>query len=278
MRARLYTRVLVRASVPVVATPLSDFEAVMGAVSSITRRPRRRRARHMLELWRLFRDEPNNPGAFYRQLATDAVADLEQRHGALAGRRIADIGCGPGYYTRAFAASGAVVVPIERDQDELETDEALPSGAILGDATQLPLRSSGVDGVFCSNMLEHTPDPARVIDEIVRVLRPGGWSYVSFTNWCSPWGGHEMSPYHLLGSKLGPKVYERRHGTDHKHRVGVNLFPLHIGHMLRVVRSRDDVRVHSIEARYWPFLSFVTRIPGVRELVTWNCVIRLSKV
>jgi hypothetical protein len=86
-----------------------------------------------------------------------------------------------------------------------------------------------------------------------------------------------MSPYHLLGPKLGPRLYERRHGTEHKHHVGVNLFPLHIGRMLRVVRAQPGVSVEKVEPRYWPFASFITRIPAVREVFTWNCVIRMSK-
>ena len=250
----------------------------MGATGSIARPSSRGRVRRMLELWRLFRAERRDPGPFYRRLAADAVADLERRHGGLNGRRIADLGCGPGYYTRAFAATGAIVVPIERDRAELGEGDSLLSGVVVGDATRLPVRSADIDGVFCSNMLEHTPDPAQVVDEIVRVLRPGGWVYLSFTNWFSPWGGHEMSPYHLLGPKLGTKLYERIHGKDHKHRVRENLFPLHISQVRRMVRSREDVRVDAIEPRYWPFASFVTRIPGLREVLTWNCVIRFSKV
>ena len=43
------------------------------------------------------------------------------------------------------------------------------------------------------------PDPMGLIEEMIRVTRPGGLVYLSFTNWYSPWGGHEMSPWHYLG-------------------------------------------------------------------------------
>lgn len=230
-----------------------------------------------LELWRLFRAERDDPGPFYRRLAGDAVAQLERRHGSLAGRRIADLGCGPGYYSEAFRAVGAFVVPLEGDPAELRLHGAPPADALVGDAGRLPLRDTSLDGVFCSNMLEHTPEPERVIDETLRVLVPGGWAYVSFTNWYSPWGGHEMSPYHLLGTERGPRLYERRHGTDHKHRVGVNLYPLHIGPFVRTIRARDDLVLDRVEARYWPWASFVTKVPGLREVVSWNCVLRFRK-
>ena len=43
-----------------------------------------------------------DPEPFYRYLAAEAVADLDRRHGPLAGQTIVDLGCGPGHYTRAF--------------------------------------------------------------------------------------------------------------------------------------------------------------------------------
>jgi SAM-dependent methyltransferase len=227
----------------------------------------------MIELWRLFRAERHDPAPFYRRLATDVIRDLERHHGSLRGRRVADLGSGPGYYSAAFVDAGADVVAVEGDLHELNR-EVVPGGAIVGDAAALPLRTRDFDGVFCSNMLEHTPDPARVVDEMVRVVRPGGWAYLSFTNWYSPWGGHEMSPYHLLGPRLGPRLYERRHGPDHKHRVGENLFPVHIGETLRIIRSRDDIDVDAIEPRYWPWARVIMRVPGVREMLAWNCVVR----
>jgi SAM-dependent methyltransferase len=231
----------------------------------------------MLELWKLFRAEQEDPQPFYRRLAADAVADLERRHGSMRGRAVADLGSGPGYYTDAFREAGAQVVPVEGVLSELRLAGDPPDGAVIGDAGALPVRDATLDGVFCSNMLEHTPDPARVIDEMARTLRPGGWAYLSFTNWYSPHGGHEMSPYHLLGPRLGPRLYERRHGTGHKHRVGENLFPIHIGEVLRIFRARSDVEVDAVEPRYWPWARAVTRVPGLREVLAWNCVVRFRK-
>lgn len=239
--------------------------------------PRAGRIARTRELWRLFRAEPDDPGPFYRRLAADVAATVERRYGSLAGTRVADIGSGPGFYTEVFRAAGAVVVPLDGDAVELHLAGAAPAGAVVGDAEGLPLRSASLDGVFCSNMLEHTPQPAAVIAEFARVLRPGGWGYLSFTNWWSPWGGHEMSPYHLLGPRRGERVYERRHGPDHKHRVGVNLHPTHIGATLRTFAARPDLRVVRVEPRYYPWAWPVVRVPGLREVVTWNCVIRFEK-
>lgn len=45
---------------------------------------------------------------------------------------------------------------------------------VVADAQGLPFREAGFDGVFCINLLEHVPEPKRVIEEAARVLEPGG--------------------------------------------------------------------------------------------------------
>ena len=42
------------------------------------------------------------------------------------------------------------------------------------DLNHIPVRSNCYDLVFCSQTLEHVPDPNKVIDELGRVLKPGG--------------------------------------------------------------------------------------------------------
>ncbi len=231
--------------------------------------------RDTAELIRLFRREVEDPEPFYRMLGERAADALERSYGRLAGQTLLDLGCGPGFYTAAFRARGARVIPVDNDLAEMTAHGPAPEGAIVADASDLPLEDASVDGVFCSNMLEHTRTPERVLAEIERVLRPGGWAYVSWTNWLSPWGGHSISPYHYLGPRLGPRLHDRLHGPAPKNKVGEGLFPTYIGRMLRLVRSRPGLRIERVEPRYWPRLAWIARIPGVREVFTWNCVIRL---
>lgn len=231
----------------------------------------------MLEKWRLFRRERDDPVPFYTLLAREAAADLERRHGPLAGQRIVDLGCGPGFYTAALRELGAEAIPVDNSREEMELVGAAPEGALLADAGDLPLAGESVDGAFCSNLLEHTPDAGAVIGEIERVLRPGGWAYVSWTNWYSPWGGHDMTPYQYLGPRWGPRLYERRHGPPCKNPYGDGLWACHIGPTLRLVRARPRLRVERVEPRYWPWAAPICRVPLLREVLTWNCVIRAVK-
>lgn len=228
-------------------------------------------------LWRLFRNEQEEPEAFYSLLAETTSGELENHYGPLAGQRILDLGCGPGFYTHALRRRGARVVPVDNDPAELRLVGAAVEGAMLADARSLPFEDASFDAVFCSNLLEHTPGTARVLEEIERVLRPGGWAYVSWTNWYSPWGGHDMTPYQYLGPLLGPRLYERIHGPPRKNAYGDGLFPVHIGRTLRLVGSRRRLDLEAVEPRYWPRLAWLCRVPILREFVTWNCVLRLRK-
>lgn len=235
-------------------------------------------ADHALTLWRLWRREREDPAPFYRMLAADTADELERLYGSVDGLRLLDLGCGPGFYAEVFRARGADVVPVDSDPRALELAGQAVPGAVVADAGELPLADESVDAVFCSNLLEHTSHPERVIAEIERVLRPGGWAYVSWTNWYSPWGGHEMVPYQYLGPRLGPRLYERLHGPPSRNAYGDGLWAAHIGPTLRSVRAREGLEIEAVEPRYWPRLSLICRVPLVRELLTWNCVIRARKL
>jgi len=53
-----------------------------------------------------------------------------------------------------------------------------PHVSLVGDAHHLPFRDNSVDGLIYQAVLEHIKDPRCVIDEAVRVLKPGGYLYL----------------------------------------------------------------------------------------------------
>ncbi len=231
-----------------------------------------------VRLFRLFLAEQTDPEKFYTSLAEDAVRQVAE-HAELGGRTVVDVGGGGGWFTAAFRARGANCYLFEPDPAELYSGTAVPAGAVVADGYWLPVRDGDADVVFSSNVLEHVPDPMGLIEEMIRVTRPGGLVYLSYTNWYSPWGGHEMSPWHYLGFGFAERRYVRRNGRPPKNRFGTSLFPLHVGSVLRLIRSRSDVGIVDALPRYYPrWCKAIVRIPGLREVATWNLLLVLRRV
>lgn len=70
-------------------------------------------------------------------------------------------------------------------------------GAIdhLSDITCLPVPDGAFDAVLCTEVLEHVPEPLAALRELSRVLRPGGWLFLS-----APLGaGLHQQPFHYYG-------------------------------------------------------------------------------
>lgn len=226
------------------------------------------------ELFRLFLKEKTDPDPFYEALARRSIGTF--RH-ELAGAKVLDLGCGHGYDTLAMRAAGADVVPLDMDAAKLHATGRPLGGAVQGDATRLPFPDGSFDGIYCSNLLEHTPSTPPVFDEVERVLKPGGWAWVSWTNWYSPWGGHEIVPLHLLGPDLGLKLWRRWFGEPRVNVPYVELWPTYIGRVLADVRRRPGLRLVDATPRYWSGQRWILKVPGVREVATWNCVLELEK-
>ena len=81
---------------------------------------------------------------------------------------------------------------------------------------QLPFADATFDVCYSSNVLEHVVDPWRMADEMVRVTRPGGVVFISYTVWYGPWGGHETAPWHFLGGRRARRRYRRRTATSRR--------------------------------------------------------------
>ncbi|MBS1847593.1 MAG: methyltransferase domain-containing protein [Actinobacteria bacterium] len=224
-----------------------------------------------------FRTEQTDPDGFYGMLAEDMVTQIDA-HVSVAGATALDVGTGAGYMTRAMRGAGARCYGIEYDIGELTWRGEPPTGIAIGSALEMPFVDGAFDITFSSNVLEHVPDPWTMADEMVRVTRPGGIVYLSYTNWLSPWGGHETAPWHYLGGERAARRYERKTGKRAKNRFGESLFAVSVGDALRWARANPATRILSATPRYHPsWAQWVVKVPGLREIVTWNLVLILEK-
>lgn len=228
-------------------------------------------------LFAAFRREQSDPDFFYTRLADDSVAQLSQYAG-LGGALVLDVGGGPGYFRDAFTAAGARYVAVDADLGELAARGTLVSGQLLGSGLDLPIRSGAVDVCYSSNVLEHVAAPERLATEMLRVTRPGGIVFLSYTLWWSPWGGHETAPWHYLGGRYAAQRFARRTGRRPKNDFGVSLFPVTAARMIAWSQGRVDADVVDVLPRYHPgWARWVVQVPVLRELVVWNLVLVLRK-
>jgi ubiquinone/menaquinone biosynthesis C-methylase UbiE len=100
---------------------------------------------------------------------------------------VLDLGCGTGVVTVAAAARGFRVVGVDHSPDMLElarrkVDEAGLANQVeleTGEADHLRFGDGEFDGVLCQGLLHHLPELGPCLDEVDRVLKPGGFLYVS---------------------------------------------------------------------------------------------------
>jgi ubiquinone/menaquinone biosynthesis C-methylase UbiE len=119
------------------------------------------------------------PGGQYlnqRQIAE--VLDLVGPNGCA----VLEVGCGTGRFTFEFARAGHRVMAVDYSAAMLEkcrerqTSEAGGENVTFREASifELPFDDASFDAVVCVHVLMHLPDHVRAIDELLRVLKPGG--------------------------------------------------------------------------------------------------------
>jgi SAM-dependent methyltransferase len=233
--------------------------------------------RRSVALVSAFRVEQQDPDRFYRLLAADSVAQLG-RFAQLSGATVLDVGGGPGYFADAFTRAGASYLSLDSDVGEMSGLGTPRPGTFVGSGMALPVRDGSVDVCYSSNVLEHVSDPWKMADEMVRVTRPGGLVFVSYTLWWGPWGGHETAPWHYLGGHFAARRYVRTKGHPPKNVYGTSLFRVTAAAGLRWARSAVDVEVVQALPRYHPRWAWWSlRVPVLRELTTWNLALVLRK-
>jgi SAM-dependent methyltransferase len=117
-----------------------------------------------------------------------------ERLGVEHGDVLLDLGAGGGRHAYGAFARGARVIALDYSESDAKDCGALlaalveeqgsgDAGAMCGDALNLPFPDGAFDRVICSEVLEHIPDDRRAMEEIHRVLRPGGTAAVTVPRW-----------------------------------------------------------------------------------------------
>ena len=137
-------------------------------------------------------------GDGYRQHAEDSPYNAHYDRpavlaalGPVAGRRVLDAGCGPGFYAAALLSAGAEVVAFDASSAMVDLartrvgTQAHVDLAELGAA--LPYADQSFDLAVCALVIHYVQDREAAFAELHRVLRPGGALVVSTQHPTSDW-------------------------------------------------------------------------------------------
>ncbi|MHB1317027.1 MAG: class I SAM-dependent methyltransferase [Anaerolineae bacterium] len=142
-------------------------------------------------------------GATVDRLQKDLVLRMAR---PLPGERALDVGTGTGNYACALAARGLEVTGIDPSEAMLAVARLKPQPVtwLQAAAECLPCEDDSFDLVVSVTALEFVADPRRALQEMFRVLRPGGRLVVGTLNARGPWGklytrlGQDpASPFHF---------------------------------------------------------------------------------
>ncbi|MEJ2862086.1 class I SAM-dependent methyltransferase [Actinomycetospora flava] len=136
------------------------------------------------------------------------------------GRRTVDVGCGEGRVSRGLRAAGHRVVGVDGSPTLVaaarEADPSVP--VVLADAAALPLADDAADLVVAFMSLHDVDDLSGAVDEIARVLVPGGLLCLAVVHPVNSAGGFVSrradSPYVIEGSYFAPRRYADRLERD----------------------------------------------------------------
>jgi 2-polyprenyl-3-methyl-5-hydroxy-6-metoxy-1,4-benzoquinol methylase len=122
------------------------------------------------------------------------------------GRRVLDAGCGIGYGSNMLAEAGAAeVTGVDIAESVIEAaSQGAASGVTFrtGDIAALDLPADSFDLVVCFEVIEHVEDTDAVLDELTRLLAPGGLLLISSPNRDQYVPGNPHHRYEFLPEEL----------------------------------------------------------------------------
>jgi len=178
---------------------------------------------------------------------------MVRRWAKLGHRRILDVGCGVGMYTKAFLRETPEVFGIEVEHDRALEAREHTKRVIQGLGEQLPFADETFDVVFSHEVLEHVADDRASVSEMARVTRPEGRIVIFVPNRLYPFETHGVfwrGRYHFgnvplinwlpggLRDRLAPHV---RAYTSRGLRRLLGGLPLRIVHHSQIYPGYDNI-------------------------------------
>lgn len=149
--------------------------------------------------------KPTDPTAIRLRWSLEALRNLTPDS------RVLEVGCGAGQFIRAVKTNRPELQCWGTDISRVALAEAEKTGSevsfLIQEDNKLPFVNSFVNAVLVYDVLEHVSDPKKFLEEIYRVLEPGGVFYAFV-----PCEGDILSLWNLLRRKKGIPLTEKYAG------------------------------------------------------------------
>ena len=145
-----------------------------------------------------------DPRIYHVQLILDHFGDLN-------GKRVLDVGCGKGRFARVlwerFPASAIIAFDLAEAMLRYAPEQI---GRCAGSMTALPFQSESFDCAYATESLEHAVDIDGAVDELCRVVKPGGRIVIIDKN-LEQWGRLQTPQWEKWFGRKQLETLLRRH-------------------------------------------------------------------
>jgi FkbM family methyltransferase len=203
-------------------------------------------------------------------------AAIVERIAADAPRAILDWGCGLGQVSDLLQRAGLDVTSFDyRGDGAPDAVAPLPHFSnvhayLSSDPRRLPYDDASFSAVLSCGVLEHVLDPDASLDELARVLEPGGTLYVyklpnrdSYLEWIAR---HAGMYYH--GAEPNDLVYTAHDARDLLERHGFEVRELRMANMLPLTLDMGLAQRPPVARAIWTANRAIARVPGLSRLAT----------
>jgi len=121
-------------------------------------------------------------------------------------KRVLDVGCGTGgilYMIKDFFPKGTEIYGVDKSAEAIQickkraNHDKLKFNLKVGDAEKVPYKDNYFDLIIASDILEHVPDDKKAASEIHRVLKKGGYAFITVPMYKHLFGTDDIRLHHI---------------------------------------------------------------------------------
>jgi SAM-dependent methyltransferase len=187
--------------------------------------------------------------SFYAGRLGNAVArilraHIEQMWPDAANERVLALGYPLPYLRRYTVDTETAAIIMPAAQGAVHWPASAPNRSVMAEEHLLPLADHSVDRVLLVHLLEHTPIPAEVMEEMWRILIPGGKILVIVPHRRGLWAHTDATPFgqgRPYSRGQLQRLFTEKHFTLTQWRYGLYLPPAGIGAVYRFAQAWEAV-------------------------------------